>query len=199
MDKNEMDVSAIAKAAWDEAWRLAFGDGLSAGHPLGRSYLDCDKEWADSDVVSRIAALTAQSASAQQAPVDLTGLADRLLASREIVRDEDGHLFNPAFPILDEGDDVRMFLGAFGVECCQVSMESDCDDEALRDAVWAGEKGCSEWFPTQPEGEGWLLSDIFDTEDGPYALFIRRKPKEPKKSRRVLALETAAHAPKDAP
>lgn len=125
----------------------------------------------------------APSASAPQAPIDLTGLADRLLAPREIVRDEYGHLFNPAFPILDEGDNVRMFLGAFGIDLCQVSMESDCHDEALFDAVCAGEKGCGEWMPTTPEGEGWLLSDIFDTEDGPYAQFIRRKPKEPKKSR----------------
>lgn len=140
-------------------------------------------------------AQAAPRASMQQAHVDLTGLAERLLAPREIVRDEYGHLYNPAFPILDEGDDVRMFLGAFGIELCQVSMESDCDDEALCEAVWAGEKGCGEWVPTPPEGEGWLLSDIFDTEDGPYALFIRRKPKELKKSRRE---RYAAAAPAEA-
>jgi len=91
---------------------------------------------------------------------------------------------------------VRMFLGAFGIECCQVSMESDCDDEALRNAVWAGEKGCGEWTPTPPSGDGWMLSDIFDTEDGPYALFIRRKPPEPKKSRRE---RYAAPAPSASP
>lgn len=56
---NHADVSAIAKASWDEAWQLAFGDGMSAGHPLGRSHLDCDTEWADSEVVARIAKLAA--------------------------------------------------------------------------------------------------------------------------------------------
>ena len=61
------DVSAIAKAAWDEAWKLAFGDGLSAGHPLGRSHLDCDTEWADSEVVARIAKLAAPAPSATPA------------------------------------------------------------------------------------------------------------------------------------
>lgn len=62
MTKNEaasvaqgLDVAEIAKAAWDEAWRIAFSEGMSAGHPLGRSYLDCDTEWADSKVVVRLA------------------------------------------------------------------------------------------------------------------------------------------------
>jgi len=61
------DISSIAKAAWDEAWKLAFSDGLSAGHPLGHSSLDCDTEWADSEVVARIAKLVAPAPSASPA------------------------------------------------------------------------------------------------------------------------------------
>lgn len=44
----------IAKSAWDEAWQLAFNDGLGAGHPLGRSFLDREKEWAQSEVLEII-------------------------------------------------------------------------------------------------------------------------------------------------
>ncbi len=145
-------------------------------------------------------ALLASQPSEARDAVDLIDLRKRLLTPREIVRDEDGLLVNPALPILDESDDVRMFLAAFGVECCTVSMESDCDDEALRDAVWAGEKGCGEWTPTPPDGEGWILSDIYDTEDGPSALFIRQKPKDPGMSRRErqAACATDSAAARDA-
>lgn len=49
MSEKSKEREALAKQAWDEAWQMAYSDGLSAGHPLGRSYLDCDKEWLDSD------------------------------------------------------------------------------------------------------------------------------------------------------
>lgn len=55
-------VEAQVKAAWDEAWQMAYNDGLGAGHPLGRSYLDSDKEWLDSD--ARKAALAAPQPAA---------------------------------------------------------------------------------------------------------------------------------------
>jgi hypothetical protein len=29
------------------------------------------------------------------------------------------------------------------------------------------------WQPTPPEGEGWFLLTVYDTEDGPYACFAR--------------------------
>lgn len=33
----------------------------------------------------------------------------------------------------------------------------------------------SGWSPTKPEGEGWFLGSMFDTEDGPYAVWLRNK------------------------
>jgi hypothetical protein len=47
-------LTEIAKSAWDEAWQLAFNDGLGAGHPLGRSFLDRETEWKQSDVLESI-------------------------------------------------------------------------------------------------------------------------------------------------
>jgi hypothetical protein len=45
----------------------------------------------------------------------------------------------------------------------------DGDDEILfADAI-------APWEPTPPEGEGWFLIGIYDTEDGPYACFTRAK------------------------
>ncbi|KAI3591619.1 hypothetical protein D9X30_3444 [Cupriavidus sp. U2] len=47
-------LTEVAKSAWDEAWQLAFNDGLGAGHPLGRSFLDRETEWKQSDVLESI-------------------------------------------------------------------------------------------------------------------------------------------------
>jgi integrase/recombinase XerC len=33
----------------------------------------------------------------------------------------------------------------------------------------------SAWEPAPPDGEGWFLLAISDTEEGPYAWFVRRK------------------------
>jgi hypothetical protein len=67
-------LTEIAKAAWDEAWKLAFDDGIAAGHPLGRSYLDRDAEWADSDVVARLAAHSADARNGEGVAVELIEL-----------------------------------------------------------------------------------------------------------------------------
>jgi len=58
---------AIVEQAWQEAWQMAYNDGLGAGHPLGRSYLDCDKEWLDSDAYK---AVTAALRAVPPAPAD---------------------------------------------------------------------------------------------------------------------------------
>lgn len=33
----------------------------------------------------------------------------------------------------------------------------------------------SEWELRQPEGEGWFIGSLFDTEDGPYCIWLRNK------------------------
>jgi hypothetical protein len=103
---------------------------------------------------------------------NLEGLRDRLLVPREIVRTSDGWLSHPDYPTCDEGTRADKFLEAFGIETLFVGAESDSPDFAER---WheEGLTDCSEWTPTTPEGEGWLLLEIYDTEDGPYAMFGR--------------------------
>jgi hypothetical protein len=51
-------------------------------------------------------------------------------------------------------------------------MESD--NSVLADQWYdAALDDCSGWSPAPPAGEGWLLLEIYDTEDGPYAMFGR--------------------------
>ncbi|RDU99177.1 hypothetical protein [Trinickia dinghuensis] len=104
--------------------------------------------------------------------VSLEGLRAKLLAPRDIVRDEQGWLSHPELPVCDEGTEIDKFLDAFGIETSFVSMEYDLP--ALHDR-WCDAQldDCSEWIPTAPAGSGWMLFDIYDTEDGPYAMFGR--------------------------
>lgn len=115
---------------------------------------------------------------------NLEGLREQLLAPRGIVRnaegwpvhtgarDPRGWLSHPAIPVCDEGTRVDKLLEAFNIETSFVSMESDASDFYDR---WyeEGLSDCSAWVPTPPSGNGWLLLEIYDTEDGPCALFGR--------------------------
>jgi len=113
----------------------------------------------------------------QPAPCNLENLRELLLAPRPIVRDEDGHLTHPALPICDERVRYDELLAVFGIEAHYVGMESD-DSKAYERYSGADGPDCSYWTPAPPSGDGWLLLAIYDTEDGPYALFGRAMPKE---------------------
>ncbi|UEP39693.1 hypothetical protein LL998_33680 (plasmid) [Burkholderia ambifaria] len=110
-----------------------------------------------------------------QQHANLEGLRRALLAPRAIVRDENGWLTHPAFPACDESVRADLFLAAFGIESAFVSMESEVDSDAYERHLESGDFNCRWWTPTTPAGEGWQLLKIYDTEEGPYALFAREK------------------------
>lgn len=114
-----------------------------------------------------------------QAPANLEGLAKALLAPREIVRDADGWLDHHALPVCDEGVRFDELLSAIGLETYFLAMDGDAPQEVADRYFEHGEGNCSAWTPTPPEGDGWLLLAIYDTEDGPYAMFARRKQPKP--------------------
>ncbi|CAK0530500.1 gp41 [Burkholderia pseudomallei] len=62
--------------------------------------------------------------------VSLEGLRAKLLAPREIQRDEQGWLTHPELPLCDEDVRVDRFLETFGIESAFISMESDVDAES---------------------------------------------------------------------
>ncbi|MEK6294419.1 MAG: hypothetical protein V4793_24135, partial [Paraburkholderia tropica] len=125
------------------------------------------------DLIAALTAAPAPTVAADAAaPINLEGLRKKLLTPRKILRDEDGYLSHPDFPICDEGTNAGKFLDAFGIDAEFVAMESD-DPVAAERYFEAGEAHCSYWTPKPPEGDGWILLEIFDTEDGPCALFGR--------------------------
>ncbi|MBX9848730.1 MAG: hypothetical protein K2X64_05510 [Rhodocyclaceae bacterium] len=113
--------------------------------------------------------------SQQKHLFDLEGLRAAILAPREIVRGPNGELTHYSIPVCDEDVRYDLLLGAFGIETAFVSMESD-NAELADNYSENGDGDFSSWNPTPPEGTGWMLLEMYDTEDSPYALFGRERP-----------------------
>jgi hypothetical protein len=108
---------------------------------------------------------------------NLTGLRDLLLTPQAAMRDQHGWLSHLYMPVCDEDVSYKGLLSAFGIETTFISMESD--DPDMYEAYSESESNdCSAWTPTVPEGPDWILLEIFDTEDGPMALFGRQQRKK---------------------
>ncbi|MVZ85566.1 hypothetical protein GPZ74_16375 [Burkholderia pseudomallei] len=128
-------------------------------------------------------AFTAPSSQPAAAPADLQGLRRSILTSREIVRDQDGMLSHPAVPYLDEDVNYETFFAAFGIEATFIHMEDDVDCDTYDRYFASNSPDCCTWTPSSPQGDGWMLLEIYDTEDGPVALYVREKKPESMRER----------------
>lgn len=96
-------------------------------------------------------------------------------AARLPARDQDGHVQHPdmngiGFDEFDMGPQLR----AIGWHSTTVDFETDATHEQSEQYSDADSPDCSYWTPSWPEGEGWLMAAIYDTEDGPVALYVRK-------------------------
>lgn len=141
--------------------------------------------WEEWDIPGFVRACIAASAVSQPAaaPADLQGLRRSILTSREIVRDQDGMLSHPAVPYLDEDVNYETFFAAFGIEATFIHMEDDVDCDTYDRYFASNSPDCCTWTPSSPQGDGWMLLEIYDTEDGPVALYVREKKPESMRER----------------
>lgn len=96
------------------------------------------------------------------------------VADRLPPRDEYGHVEHPDMDGIGWDEfDMGPQLRALGWHSKTVSFEDDASDEAQARYSDSNSPDCSYWTPTPPEGDGWLMAAIYDTEDGPVALFVR--------------------------
>lgn len=115
-------------------------------------------------------------AQTREPHASLEDLRTRLLAPRDIVRDPDGWLSHPDMPVCDESVRYDDLLAVFGIETAFVSLESQ--DERLAERYFEESASIEDWNPEPPAGDGWVLLEIYDTENGPYAIFGRAMPSE---------------------
>lgn len=102
----------------------------------------------------------------------------KLIQPVEIIRRKDGFYIHPDLPFFDEGeeDKIRAWSIDQGLEEKYVYMFDDMPD-VLLDKSFDGDYMdiLPSWEPSKPEGAGWFLVGIWDTEDdGPIASFVRR-------------------------
>lgn len=89
-------------------------------------------------------------------------------------RDQDGHMQHPDMDGIGWDEfDVGPQLRALGWLSKTVSFESDATSEQRQRYSESDCPSCLHWTPTPPLGNGWLMAAIYDTENGPVALFVR--------------------------
>lgn len=99
------------------------------------------------------------------------------LAAVPVVRDENGYWYHPDAPWDEiEEQPIARYFKPHGYEASCVLLQEvmDEDEEPLKSYVENGEVNVSAWTPKLPEGEGWFLLCITDSEDGPFAMWLLR-------------------------
>ena len=103
----------------------------------------------------------------------------------DVVRDSDGWFSHPQYLAEPEWEyiefigreDFDRYCAERGIEAAMTSMESD-DLDMLGQYVELGLCHCRDWQPSRPEGDGWFVLSIHDTEDGPVCVWGRRIEQE---------------------
>ncbi|MBY5091880.1 hypothetical protein LJU39_13665 [Citrobacter freundii] len=94
-----------------------------------------------------------------------------------VERDEIGYWTHPASALQPDWDEstppseIKDWFMSHALEQRVVNLEDQNDD--LFDRCLENFETLKEWEPTPPDGDGWFLFSIFDSEEGVHAEFIR--------------------------
>jgi hypothetical protein len=100
-----------------------------------------------------------------------------LIQPVEVKRDENGYWSHPGIPDFDEDYAAyKAWLTDQRLEICFENLEGEDDSHPAYQNYFENENpNISSWNPSWPDGEGWFVLSIHDTEDGPYYVWARRK------------------------
>lgn len=108
----------------------------------------------------------------------------KLIEPVPIDRDANGYFTHPESPGWDADtaqEAVKSWLKVQGLELRIVLFESDAPQEPKDRWLEENAIDCSTWEPTIPEGDGWFVLSIHDTDNGPVCLWVRRlEPPKPR-------------------
>ncbi len=100
-----------------------------------------------------------------------------------VERDESGYWSHPAWSALfgeREGmprDELNALLAQKNLEYTYIELEYDSDNkDAAAHYFIDGSCNVSTWKPTRPDGDGWFIASIHDTDDGPVCFWVRPIP-----------------------
>lgn len=95
-------------------------------------------------------------------------------------RDSYGYWCHPDMPEIETSEQFDNWISSQGLQYALHCLDGD-DGIGAEDAQTRYEEGDTDilaWQPSQPEGEGWFIASIHDTEDGPVCLWIRHPTEE---------------------
>ncbi len=96
-----------------------------------------------------------------------------MIQAHLVERDQFGFWTHPNYPDLADNcssSEAQETLRWLGLELQNVFMESDAP--RLYDSARSDQR-YSEWIPTRPEGAGWFVLSIHDTDNGPVCQYVR--------------------------
>ncbi|WP_260436646.1 hypothetical protein [Pseudomonas aeruginosa] len=96
-----------------------------------------------------------------------------MIQAHLVERDQFGFWTHPNYPDLADNcssSEAQETLRRLGLELQTVFMESDAP--RLYDSARSDQR-YSEWIPTRPEGSGWFVLSIHDTDNGPVCQYVR--------------------------
>lgn len=101
-----------------------------------------------------------------------------------VQRDSDGYWTHPAHPEFDESQNAEAaaWFKTQQLETHIAYLESEPEDHPAALAYWGDDDpNISAWEPPRPEGDGWFILSIHDTEDwGPVCVWVRRPAQQDK-------------------
>lgn len=98
-----------------------------------------------------------------------------LFAPERLGERRHGWVVHPDLPEFEKGEHYAYKLALMGFDCRLVTMENDpAVSQEMRDDYFV-RNSCdiSNWNPSTPVGEDWLVAAIYDSEEGPCALYVR--------------------------
>lgn len=96
-------------------------------------------------------------------------------------RDRDGYWTHPDVPDIETTEQFNVWQAEQGFQCSVVMLDGDDgvgSEDAQKRYFEDGDTDILVWQPSRPEGEGWFIASIHDTEDGPACLWIRYPTEE---------------------
>lgn len=96
----------------------------------------------------------------------------------EVIRDSHGYWLHPLLKNMDTPHGIKPnsiwdFIESHGHEWYRIYLTVDAP-KPIAERYAGGDANVSDWSPSQPPGTGWFVLSIYDTEDGPECLWIRR-------------------------
>lgn len=98
----------------------------------------------------------------------------------EVQRDRNGYWGHPDLPQIETNEQFEAWIAAQGLQYSIHCLDGD-DGIGAEDALERYSNGDIDilaWQPSKPHGEGWFIVSIYDTEDGPVCLWVRRPTQE---------------------